>query len=67
MPSEVFLSLIVSTSSAVFLTIIGACIKSKCTAVKCFGIDIQRNVEIEEHIEEHQMDLNLGRNKTETI
>lgn len=53
----VFMSLVVSTVSGIILACIAACVRSKCTTVKFCGVQIDRNVEIEEHIEEHKMDL----------
>jgi len=53
----VFMSLVVSTASGIILAIIAACIRSKCTTVKFCGVQIDRDVEVEEHIEEHKMDL----------
>ena len=53
----VFLSLVVSTASGIILASLAACRASKCTSVKFCGVQIDRDVEIEEHIEEHKMDL----------
>jgi len=51
------MSLVVSTVSGIVLACLAACVRSKCTTVKFCGVQIDRNVEIEEHIEEHKMDL----------
>jgi hypothetical protein len=53
----VFMSLVVSTASGIILASLAACRASKCTSVKFCGVQIDRDVEIEEHIEEHKMDL----------
>jgi len=53
----VFMSLVVSTASGIILAMLAACRASKCTSVKFCGVQIDRDVEIEEHIEEHKMDL----------
>jgi hypothetical protein len=55
----VFLSLVVSTASGVILAIIAACIRSKCTTVKFCGVEVNRNVEIESHLEDHKLDLGI--------
>ena len=51
------MSLVVSTASGIILASLSACRASKCTSVKFCGVQIDRDVEIEEHIEEHKMDL----------
>jgi len=51
------MSLVVSTASGIILAMLAACRASKCTSVKFCGVQIDRDVEIEEHIEEHKMDL----------
>jgi hypothetical protein len=51
------MSLVVSTASGIVLAMLAACRASKCTSVKFCGVQIDRDVEIEEHIEEHKMDL----------
>jgi hypothetical protein len=55
----VFLSLVVSTASGIILASLAACRASKCTTVKFCGVQIDRDVEVEEHIEEHKMDLGI--------
>jgi len=55
----VFLSLVVSTASGIILATLAACRASKCTSVKFCGVQIDRDVAIEEHIEEHKMDLGI--------
>ena len=47
--SEIFYTSLISTLSGIFLAILAACYKSKCSDVSlCFGlIELKRNIEIE--------------------
>ena len=56
----VFMSLVVSTASGIILASLAACRASKCTTVKFCGVQIDRDVSVEEHIEEHQMDIGIN-------
>jgi hypothetical protein len=55
----VFMSLVVSTAIGIILASLAACIRSKCTSVKFCGVQIDRDVEIESHLEDHKMDLGI--------
>ena len=50
--SEIFYSMLVTTVSGLILAMIAACYKSKCRYIKCCGIEIDRDVEGEEKIDE---------------
>jgi len=56
----VFMSLVVSTAGGIVLAMLTACRASKCTSVKFCGVQIDRDVQVEEHIEEHQIDHNIN-------
>jgi hypothetical protein len=61
--SELFWSNLVITCSTILLAVIAILYKSKCSHVKCCGLDIERNVEIEEDIDE--MELQEHKNNRE--
>ena len=50
--SEVFLTFIITTSSGLFLAMIGLCYKSRCTRIQFCGVDITRDAVLEERIDE---------------
>lgn len=58
--SEIFWNSVLITSSGVMLAIIGACYKSKCRYIKCWGIEIERDTQAEEEI-----DMELQEHKSE--
>jgi hypothetical protein len=60
MLSEIFYSNLVTICSGIILAIIAVLYKSKCKKCNlCFGfIQFERDVEIEEHIDEHRVDMN---------
>ena len=66
MPSEVFFSLVLSTASGLLIALCTGLYRSKCSHIKCCGLEIERDIKSELDIEEHQMDLSKN-NKTETI
>jgi hypothetical protein len=51
MLSEIFYSMLVTTSSGLLLAIIAACYKSKCRHIRLGCIEIERDVEAEEEID----------------
>ena len=53
--SEIFWNSVLITSSGVMLAIIAACYKSKCKNIKCWGIEIERDTQAEEEIDEMEM------------
>jgi hypothetical protein len=61
MLSEIFWSNLVMTSSGILLACIALLYKSKCSHVKCCGLDIERNVEVEEEIDEIEMETKNNR------
>jgi hypothetical protein len=44
------------TCSGILLAVIAVCYKSKCRYIKCCGLVIERNVEVEEDIDEMEME-----------
>ena len=44
------------TCSGILLAIIAVCYKSKCSHIRMCGIDIERNVQVEEDIDEMEME-----------
>ena len=54
--SEIFYSNLVMTCSGILLAVIAVCYKSKCRYIKCCGLVIERNVEVEEDIDEMEME-----------
>ena len=51
MLSEIFYSMLVTTSSGLLLAIIATCYRSKCRTIKCCGLEIERDVQGEEEID----------------
>jgi hypothetical protein len=49
------------TSSGILLACIALLYKSKCSHVKCCGLDIERNVEVEEELDEMEMETKNNR------
>lgn len=63
MLSEIFWNSLLITSSGLFLAVIAACYKSKCRTIRCCGIEIDRDVEGEEKIDEIEMENRRGESK----
>lgn len=51
------------TCSGILLAIIAVCYKSKCSHIRMCGLDIERNVQVEEDIDE--MELQETKNNRE--
>jgi hypothetical protein len=54
--SETFYITLLTTASATLLVIVRWCYRSKCSHIKCCGIEIDRNVEEEEKIDIERQD-----------
>jgi hypothetical protein len=54
--SEIFWNNLVMTASGILLAVIAVCYKSKCSHIRMCGLDIERNVEVEEDIDEMEME-----------
>jgi len=52
MLSEIFYNSLMITVSGLALALIGVCYKSKCRTIRCCGLEIERDVEGEEKIDE---------------
>jgi hypothetical protein len=52
--TEVFYSLLISSISALSLACLAGCYRSKCSHIKCCGIDIERDVKGEEQLDSNQ-------------
>ena len=50
--SEVFLTFVITTTSGVFLAMLGVCYKSRCTRIQFCGVVIDRNAVLEERLDE---------------
>lgn len=59
--SELFWSNLCITSSTILLAIMALLYRSKCTHVRCCGIDIERNVVVEEELDEMEMETKNNR------
>ena len=55
--SEIFWSNFVTICSGLVLATLGVIYKSKCRRVACCGCEVERDVDVEEHIDEHNNDL----------
>jgi hypothetical protein len=55
MLSEVFFSLLLTSLIGLILALARICYKSKCKVIKCCGLEIDRNIEMEEKIDEIQI------------
>lgn len=60
--SEIFWSNVVSICSGLLLAALGIIYKSKCRRIKCCGCEIERDVDVEEHIDEHANEMNNRNN-----
>lgn len=56
--SEIFYSNLVMTCSGIILAMIALCYKSKCRHIKCCGCEVERDVRVEEEIDEMEMNHN---------
>jgi len=63
MLSEVFWNSFVITVSGVLLAVIAACYKSKCRSIKCCGLEIERDTDAEEQIDEIEMENRRSESK----
>lgn len=54
--SELFWSNLVITCSTILLAILAFLYKSKCSHVRCFGLEVDRNVVVEEELDEIEME-----------
>lgn len=54
--SEIFWSNLVMTCSGILLACIALLYKSKCSHIKCCGMDIERNVNLEEELDEMELE-----------
>ena len=55
--SEIFCSNFVTIFSGLVLATLGVIYKSKCRRVACCGCEVERDVDVEEHIDEHNNEL----------
>ena len=60
--TEIFWSNFVTICSGLVLATLGVIYKSKCRRVKCCGCEIERDVDVEQDIDEHNQDATEGRN-----
>ena len=55
--SEVYWTLVLTSSSGFLLAVIRMCYKSKCKTIRCCGMEIDRDTEAEEREDEKEMEL----------
>jgi hypothetical protein len=55
--TEIFWSNFVTICSGLVLAMIGVVYKSKCRRIKCCGCEIERDVDVEQDIDEHNQDV----------
>lgn len=65
MVSEVFLTTLSVSTFGFCLAILGVCYKSKCKTIDCCCIKIVRDIEAEEQIDEHALELGGRRTNPE--
>jgi hypothetical protein len=53
--SEIFLTMLVTSTFTFLMAWLAVCYKSKCKKIACCGIVIDRDIEAEEHIDEIQL------------
>ena len=63
--SEIFYTLVLTTSSAVFLAICRMLYRSKCKSLKCCGCEIERDVAGEEELDALEANRNNNYNNNE--
>ena len=51
--TEIFWSYFITICSGLVLATLGVIYKSKCRRIKCCGCEIERDIEAEEHIDNH--------------
>ena len=56
--TEIFWSNFVTICSGLVLALLGVVYKSKCRRFRCCGCEIERDVDVEEHIDERNQDSN---------
>lgn len=56
MPSEIFWNSVLITSSGIVLACLALCYKSKCKNVKLGCLQIERDIEAEEQIDEIELE-----------
>ena len=68
MLSEVFYSLLLTSVIGLILALARMFYKSKCSVIKCCGgmVEIDRNIELEEKIDEIQIKNDSNKNLNET-
>ena len=66
MLSEIFYSFLITSLIGCSLGIMRMLYKSKCENVKCWGIEIKRNVALEEKADEIEMQMKSKVNNTES-
>ena len=55
--SEIFWSNFITICSGLTIAILGVIYKIKCRKFKCCGCEIERDVDVEEHIDEHNNEV----------
>ena len=55
--SEIFYTLLLTTSASVLLAFARMCYKSKCKTIRCCGMEIDRDTEAEEREDEKEMEF----------
>jgi len=50
--TEIFYTYLLTTVSALCVAALGVCYKSRCTRISACGLNIERNVELEEKFDE---------------
>jgi hypothetical protein len=60
--TEIFWSNFITICSGLVLATLGVIYKSKCRRVKCCGCEIERDIDAEQEIDEHNQDITEGRN-----
>ena len=64
--SEIFYSFLITSIIGCCLGIMRMLYKSKCENIKCWGIEIKRNVALEEKADELEMQIKSKVNNTES-
>ena len=60
--SEVFFSLVLTSGIGLLLSLARMCYKSKCKTIRCCGLEIDRDVEVEE--KEDELEIEMRNNKS---
>ena len=61
--SEIFWSNFITICSGLTIATLGLIYKSKCRKFKCCGCEIERDVNVEEHLDEHTTELSADGNR----